>query len=205
MGQTSQQYFQAYPEALNITWFYWQMPPSCCCLVSHLSRMGFAQDFTDRVQRQQNRKIAAEDFLCIMLSMTEKLGVQEQKVFTLPIPRQPSLLIWMEICLRISSQMALVETWNFSLKRKLWWNAVINSLELLSLFFGDFYSKGVVHDLYQGKRGITMHPFDLMHHETGGDGSLPKLHQNLNLTYGLILEFYLSLWHSFQLSYGNEV
>lgn len=62
-----------------------------------------------------------------------------------------------------------------------------NNPELLSLFFGDFSSKGVVHDLYQGRKGITMRPFDLMHHLTGGDGSLPPPHRNLNLTNGLNL------------------
>lgn len=59
--------------------------------------------------------------------------------------------------------------------------------ELLSLFFGDFSSKGVVHDIYHGKKGISMRPFDLMHHFSSGDGYLQPPQRNLNLTNGLNL------------------
>jgi hypothetical protein len=62
-----------------------------------------------------------------------------------------------------------------------------NNPELLSLFFGDFSSKGVVHDIYNGRKGISMRPFDLMHHFSSGDGYLQPPKRNLNLTNGLNL------------------
>ena len=49
---------------------------------------------------------------------------------------------------------------------------------LISLFFGDFSSKGLVHDSYQDKKVICKRPFDLMRRFTGS-GPLSPSHHNL--------------------------